>query len=236
MIKGEAELAEGEYVSGDFFRGLAVSPAAGRLIVADDDRAGAPPVAVLSMGYSQRRFGGAADAAGQPILINNVPFTVVGVTPSEFFGVDPGAAPDVYLPMHAKSPPRPGCRGRAYLDQNYYWIEMMGRLRPGVGLAQAQAALAGPFAQWVATTATNDRERANLPVLRLEEGAGRTRHASASVLEAALRAAGDGRPDPGDRVREHREPAARAGQRPPARDGGAAQHRRRALPRWCVSC
>jgi hypothetical protein len=53
MIKGEAELAKGEYVSGDFFRGLAVSPASGRLIVADDDRAGAAPVAVLSMGYSQ---------------------------------------------------------------------------------------------------------------------------------------------------------------------------------------
>ena len=79
MIKGEAELAEGEYVSGDFFRGLAVSPAAGRLIVADDDRAGAAPVAVLSLGYSQRRFGDAASAIGQPILINNVPFTVVGV-------------------------------------------------------------------------------------------------------------------------------------------------------------
>ena len=110
MIKGEAELAKGEYVSGDFFRGLAVSPAAGRLIVADDDRAGAPPVAVISMGYSQRRFGGAANAAGQPILINNVPFTVVGVTPPEFFGVDPGAAPHVYLPMHAESPVRPGCR------------------------------------------------------------------------------------------------------------------------------
>ena len=61
MIKGEAELAKGEYVSGDFFRGLAVSPAAGRLIAADDDRAGAPPVAVISMGYSQRRFGGAAE-------------------------------------------------------------------------------------------------------------------------------------------------------------------------------
>ena len=81
MVKGEAELARGEYVSGDFFRGLAVSPAAGRPLVPDDDRAGAPPVAVISMGYSQRRFGGAANATGQPILINNVPFTVVGVAP-----------------------------------------------------------------------------------------------------------------------------------------------------------
>ena len=171
LINGQAEIAQGEYVSGDFFRGLAVSAAAGRMIVADDDRAGAAPVAVLSLGYGAQRFGDAASATGQQILVNNVPFTVVGVTPSEFFGVDPAAAPQVYLPMHASLLFDPGTR-HALLDQNYYWLEMMGRLRPGVGLAQAQAALAGPFAQWVATTATNDRERANLPVLHLEEGAG----------------------------------------------------------------
>ena len=67
---------------------------------------------------------------------------------------------------------RPGCREQRFLDQNYYWLQMMGRLRPGVRRSQAQAALAAPFGQWVASTATNDRERANLPVLRLEEGAG----------------------------------------------------------------
>jgi macrolide transport system ATP-binding/permease protein len=171
MIKGEAELAKGEYVSGGFFRGLAVSPVAGRLILADDDRAGAAPVAVLSMGYSQRRFGGAANATGQPILINNVPFTVIGVAPAEFFGVDPAEAPHVYLPMRASLLFGPGA-AQGFVDQNYYWVEMMGRLRPGVGLAQAQAALMGPFAQWVASTATTDGERANLPVLHLEEGAG----------------------------------------------------------------
>ena len=171
LINGQAELAEGEYVSGDFFGGLEVSPAAGRLIFANDDRVGAVAVAVLSMGYCERRFGDVASATGQQILINSVPFTVVGVTPSEFFGVDPAAAPQVYLPMHASLLVYPGT-GRAFLDENYYWVEMMGRLRPGVGRAQAQAALAGPFAQWVATTATNERERANLPELRLEEGAG----------------------------------------------------------------
>ena len=172
-IQGQAELAQGEYVSGDFFRGLAVSPAAGRLIVVDDDRVGAAPVAVLSRGYCESHFGDAASATGQQILINNVPFTVIGVTPSGFFGVDPAAAPQVYLPMHASLRLRfdPGA-GRAYSDPNYYWVEMMGRLRPGVALEQAQAALAGPFAHWVATTATNDDERANLPVLRLTDGAG----------------------------------------------------------------
>ena len=60
---------------------------------------------------------------------------------------------------------------RIYLNQNYYWIGMMGRLRPGIAMAQVESALAGPFASWVATTATNDRERANLPLLRVDAGA-----------------------------------------------------------------
>ena len=80
-----------------------VWPAAGRLIQDDDDRAGAAPVAVLSAGYSQRRFGDAGNAIGQAILINSVPFTVIGVAPAEFFGVDPAAAPQIYFPMRATS-------------------------------------------------------------------------------------------------------------------------------------
>lgn len=170
IINGQAELVGGQYVSGDFFRGLAVMPAAGRLIHGDDDRAGAAPVVVLSAGYSQRRFGDAASAVGQAILINNVNFMVIGVAPPGFFGVDPASAPQVYLPMRSSLLFQPGT-GQAFIDPNYYWVEMMGRLKPGVDLAQAQAALAGPFAQWVASTVTDDGERANLPALRLEEGA-----------------------------------------------------------------
>jgi predicted permease len=171
IVKGEAELAQGHYVSGDFFRGLAVVPDSGRLIHGDDDRIGAAPVAVVSAGYSQRHFGDSRNAVGQTILINSVPFTVIGVAPPEFFGVDPATAPDVYLPMRASVVIRPDS-WRPFDDPNYYWVEMMGRLKPGVDLARAEAALAGPFAQWVATTATTDQERDNLPALRLEPGAG----------------------------------------------------------------
>ncbi len=174
-IKGQADLAGGELVSGDYFRGLAVRPAAGRLIIPDDDRAGAAAVAVVSNAFSEKHFGGAGSAAGQTILINNLPFTVVGVTPPEFFGVDPAAAPDVYLPMHTNillgAANQFGFRANDYLDQNYYWVEIMARLRPGVSLAQAQATLAPRFQQWVATTASNERQRANLPALMLKEGA-----------------------------------------------------------------
>ena len=175
-VKGQAGVASGVYVSGDYFRGLGIPPAAGRLIAPDDDRPGAPPVAVLSHAYSQKRFGDAARAAGQAIQIDNVSFTIAGVTPPEFFGVDPATAPDVYLPMHtdellgAGTPF--GFRAERYLEKNDYWIHIMGRLRPGVSLAQAQAILAPVFHQWVASTATNGRERANLPALVVKEGAG----------------------------------------------------------------
>ena len=171
MVRNEAELSDGHYVSGNFFGGLAVAPAAGRLIVADDDRQGAPNVAVLSHGYSERRFGSAANAVGQEILINNAPFTVVGVTPPEFFGVDPATAPGVYVPLWSELVFEPGNMSK-FTQPNYYWLEMMGRLRPGVSIAQAQATLAAPFTAWVAPTAANDVQRANLPVLHLVEGAG----------------------------------------------------------------
>jgi macrolide transport system ATP-binding/permease protein len=172
----QADLANGEYVSGDYFRGLAVVPAAGRLILPDDDRVGAPPVAVISYALCQRRFGEPAKAAGQRILINNLPFVIAGVTPPGFFGIDPGAAPDVYLPMHAnlsaEAADQFGPQTAEYLDRNYYWIEVMARLRPGVSLAQARAVLAPEFQNWVASTAATDAERANLPSLLVNEGAG----------------------------------------------------------------
>jgi len=174
MAKGQAEQASGEYVSGDYFRGLAIVPAAGRVIIPDDDRAGAQPVAVLSFAYSQKRFGDAGRAVGQSILINNHPFTVAGVAPPGFFGVDPAAAPDFYVPLHTNLLLNAGEKATAesYLDQHYYWIETMARLRPGVTFQQAQAVLGPLFHEWVASTAVNDEERRDLPALLLKEGAG----------------------------------------------------------------
>jgi macrolide transport system ATP-binding/permease protein len=174
LVQGQAAVTSGEYVSGDYFRGLGLVPAAGRLIVGDDDRAGASGVVVLSYGFAQTRFGDAANAAGRTVLINNTPFTVIGVAPPEFFGVDPSKALDLYLPLHADllldPEGDPGSVGR-YLDEHYYWTEMTGRLQPGVTIAQARARLASVFDAWVANTATNERERKNLPGFLLLEGA-----------------------------------------------------------------
>src|SRR5207247_2132334 len=170
-VRGQATSASTEYVTGEYFRGLAVSPAAGRLIDSEDDRPGAAPVAVISFATSQNRFGGPPNAIGQSILVDNIPFTVIGVAPPEFFGVDPAEAPDLYLPLHTNLLVDGARAARMYPDGNFYWIEMMGRLRPGVSMAQAQAVLAPRFHQWVATTATTDGERAKLPALILNPGA-----------------------------------------------------------------
>jgi len=170
-VRGQAASASSEYVTGDYFRGLEVLPAAGRLINSEDDRAGAAAVAVISFATSQNRFGGPANAIGQSILVDNIPFTVIGVTPPEFFGVDPAVAPDLYLPLHTNVLVDGTGAARMYGDGNFYWIEMMGRLRPGVSMAQAQAALAPRFHQWVATTAKTAGERAKLPALILNPGA-----------------------------------------------------------------
>lgn len=171
---GDAEAAAGEYVSGDFFRGLGVAPEAGRLLVEDDDRVGTA-VVVLSYGFAARRFGSAPLGVGRKIFLNNVPFTVVGVTRPGFLGVDLGSSPEFYLPLHADlalDPRDGGKRANArYLDRHYYWIEMMGRLRPGVTLQQAQAQAAPIFQNWVSSTAENDAQRADLPQFLLTAGA-----------------------------------------------------------------
>jgi len=167
FTQGQAEVTNGEYVSDNFFRGLGVAPAAGRT----------EEGVVLAYGFAQRRFGDAANAIGQLLVVNNVPLTVAGVAPPGFFGVDPGKTPDLYIPFADElriNPDHPSGSVNPMLDPNYYWTEMMGRLRPGVSIAQAQAALAPAFAVWVASTARNDKERKNLPELLVTEGRGGT--------------------------------------------------------------
>ena len=128
-----------------------------------------------AIAFGERHFG-AAKAAGKTLSINGIPFTVAGVAPPEFFGVDPSHTPGMYVPMHLNlllgaNDPFP-FTPKDYLDEHYYWMQAMARLRPGVTLAQAQAQLAPRFHQWVAATATNEKERAALPEIVLREGRG----------------------------------------------------------------
>lgn len=94
----ESEVIEGQLVSGSFFKTLGVGPNFGRLFDASDDSPTATNSLVISHRYWQRRFASSRGVVGQTIFLNNVSFTIVGVTPPEFFGAIVGSAPDVFLP------------------------------------------------------------------------------------------------------------------------------------------
>ena len=165
--QGRAEIAGGELVSGTFYGDLGVRPALGRLIDQEDDRAGAD-VAVISYAWWQGRFAANPSVIGQSIVINSKPSTIIGVSVPEFFGVNPGGAPEIFMPLHAVG--LLSSDDRRFFDPNFYWVEMMGRLKPGINIRQAQPLLATEFHQFETSTATNNKERADLPELLLEEG------------------------------------------------------------------
>jgi hypothetical protein len=100
MIHGEASLAEGDMVTGRYFTDLGLSPALGRTITEDDEKPGAPLVAVISHGYWTRRFGQDGSVIGKSVTLNRTSVTIVGVAPHEFFGVDPGRATDILASHH----------------------------------------------------------------------------------------------------------------------------------------
>jgi predicted permease len=171
-VREGSEAVKGQYVSGNYFQGMGVPPSAGRLIQESDDESGAASVAVLSHRFAQRHFRDASASVGETVRINNNPFTVIGVAPPGFFGAEPGSVPDIYVPMRADAVIQRLNRPDAhYLDANFYWIEIMARLKPGVNTAQAQAVLSPQFHRFVESTIKNEKQREDLPVLRIQEGA-----------------------------------------------------------------
>jgi predicted permease len=172
LIGNRAEVLPTEYVTGNYFETLGVPPAAGRMIMPDDDQPGASPAAVVSYAFCQREFSATSSALGQTLVIKGHPFTIVGVTPPEFFGADPSALPEIYLPIRAEMLLRIDRYhpvSSDFTDPNYEWVVPMARLRDGVTREQAQAALAPQFARWMQTVNTK-RNRADLPVLVIRDG------------------------------------------------------------------
>ena len=141
---GPTELVDGMWASGGLFEVLGVPAILGRTFTAADDRRGGGPdgpVAVISYTFWQRRFGGAADTIGRSLTVERVPFTIVGVTPPGFFGVDVGRTFDVAIPIGTE----PVIRGKeSSLDRrSNWWLNIMIRARPGQSLEAAEAALRG---------------------------------------------------------------------------------------------
>lgn len=140
VIGGAAShYADAELVTGNFFSGLGVTALGGRMLTPEDDRAGAAPVAVISYRYWERHLGLKPEAVGRTIFISGRPVTIVGIAPRAFLGIQPGNAPDLFLPMALVE--LVGNRWYDLQDAGRAWVQIMGRLRPGVSDHQAMAAL-----------------------------------------------------------------------------------------------
>jgi predicted permease len=150
---GETDLVDGLWVSGGFFDVLGVPAARGRtLAAADDVRGGGAngPVAVISSRCWQRRFGSDPGAVGRTLTIERVPYTIVGVTGSEFFGLDVGQTFDVAIPIGTE-PLMRGAESRLDRRSNW-WLQIVARLRPGQTVQGMQPMVTDLHARVRATT------------------------------------------------------------------------------------
>ncbi len=150
---GQADVADGQAVSGNYFAGLGVQAIRGRVLTDDDDKAAASPAAVISHRFWQNRFGGNDAVIGKQINLNQVAFTIVGVTPPGFEGAaQVGSTIDVSIPI-AWEPQMYVDRQRSRMNMGgagIWWLRLMGRLKPGATVEAAHAEMEAAFHQSVA--------------------------------------------------------------------------------------
>jgi predicted permease len=145
--EGRNDRVRGEMVSGNYFDVLGVRPWAGRLLNQEDDRTpGAHPVAVLSYGFWERRFGKDQNIVGKTILVNEHPLTVIGISPPGFYGIELAGNADVRVPLMMTTVYNPLPKTRL-TSRRHQWLTVMARRKDGVSLPQAQASMEVLFQQ-----------------------------------------------------------------------------------------
>ena len=131
--------AQGHLVTGNYFSVLGVRAMRGRVLTLEDDKPGAAPATVISHRYWEKELNSDPSVVGKSFIINGTNFTVVGITPPEFFGVRVRRPPDFWLPLSFH--PQIELRPSFLTDKQAYWLTLMGRLKTGVTMDQAQAAV-----------------------------------------------------------------------------------------------
>lgn len=156
--------AHTQLVSGNFFHLLGVQPILGRIFTSEEDQApGANPVTVVSYGYWQRQFAGNPNVIGSTVRVGQGVFQILGVAPPGFRGILVGSDTDFWFPISMQEQVLPG---RDYLKpRDTLWLQVMGRLAPGISLKTAEAGINTAFRQtlrgWAAALPT-ERERRNM--------------------------------------------------------------------------
>jgi len=193
----QTDLVTGLIVSGNYFSVLGVRAALGRTLTHEDDqKPGSHPVAVISHGLWQRRFGGEAQIVGRQIKLNGQSFTIIGVLPEEFRSAWPGRMDDLFAPMMMQAllrPPRGGYSGEMNPDllrvRGNRWLTMIGRVNPGVTPEQARAALM-PITQQQAQTFPGTNSTRIITIARVSDGDPQTRGTLTQVAALLLAVVG----------------------------------------------
>ncbi len=154
----DAKPAAAEIVSGSYFSVLGVAPAMGRLVERDDDGTpGASAVVVISYDFWKTQLGGAPDAVGRKVLVNQNPMTVIGVAAETFHGIDVGEVPALWIPASMSAQAIPGFKGQ--LERRMRWMQILGRLRGDMTPARAEAGLQ----PWFKAMLDEDTRRPGFP-------------------------------------------------------------------------
>jgi len=164
---GSAEAAQsypGKYVSGNYFTMFGVRGFAGRMLSPADDSSGAPPVTVMSYRLWREKYGADSAVIGSVFNFNNQPFTVVGIVPPSFFGDTlTERPPDFFLPLAAE--PVIQTDTSSLNHPSSHWLDLIGRIRPGVAVASVEAQMRVELKQWLRShwADMTANERTNFP-------------------------------------------------------------------------
>jgi predicted permease len=164
-----AESVDGELISGNFYHALGAKVIAGRPISEQDDTPAATPVAVISDAYWSRRFGRSVEAIGKSIRVNLASVTIIGVNAPEFHGAKICCNPEIYLPITLQPELIPNTEGSLIANSKFWWVSLIGRLKPNISSEAAQAAAEGEFHRSLRATIP-DKPAAEFPGLLLADG------------------------------------------------------------------
>ena len=145
---GKTELVAAELVSGNYFPVLGVGAAVGRVFNASDDlMQGGHPLAILSYGYWRSRFAGDRGVIGKKIVVNGSPLTIIGGSQAGFDGVEPGTSPQIRIPITMQDDLPPKQFYPQLNNRRRRFIQVFGRLKPGMTIERAKAGLQPLFHQ-----------------------------------------------------------------------------------------
>ena len=192
-VNAELEPVKIRLVSGNYFSLLGVGAAAGRVLMPEDDqKPGGHPVAVMSHAFWERRFARNTEVIGRKITLNATVYTIIGVGAREFFGTVVGESPDFWIPLAMQAQVEPWLGDPFGAQSQSLWL--IGRLKTGIGVPEAQADTNVVFQQWLHAIAGEppsaervaDMHRARVSLTEVASGVSRLRIEFSRSLEILM--------------------------------------------------